>query len=227
MVNNYLQHKHHTVAVDCAIFGYEQETLKLLLFKRTIAPQQGDWSLVGGWVNENESVESAAYRVLHKISGLSDIYMEQVEVFSEPDRDPGGHVISVVFNAFIDIQKHNPALINEHDARWWPVNQLPNLVFDHYLMFRKALLKLQQKASNTIIGNELLPEEFTLTQLRKLYNSIFMREFDPGNFRKKIISLQALERTNRKDTSESKKGAYYYRFKPENHGFISQQIVKI
>jgi ADP-ribose pyrophosphatase YjhB (NUDIX family) len=217
----------HLIAVDCVIFGYEDEELKLLLFHRELEPSRGKWSLVGGWMQERESAEDAAIRVLQKITGLKNIFMEQVVVFSEPDRDPGGHVVSIVFNALIDIKKHNKDLVREHGAHWWPISKLPALIFDHDLMLEKALAQLQAKASFNLVGGELLPEEFTIIQLRKLYNSIFQREFDPGNFRKKILSLNVLERLNKKDVSESKKGAFYYRLKPEAEKELNERIVKL
>jgi ADP-ribose pyrophosphatase YjhB (NUDIX family) len=216
----------HLFAVDCVIFGYSNEELNLLLFHRELQPARGKWSLVGGWVNENESVEGAANRVLKGITGLENIFMEQVQVFSEPGRDPGGKAISVVFNALIDINKHNEELVRENGAHWWPVSKIPELVFDHNQMFETALKSLQYKASFNIIGLELLPEEFTIIQLRKLYSNIFQREFDPGNFRKKILSLNILEKLNKKDASESKKGAFYYRLKKGVSIELNERIVK-
>lgn len=215
----------HLVSIDNVVFGYEQGQLKLLLFQRHIEPSKGNWSLVGGWVNSDESVEDAAYRVLTNLTGLSDIFMEQVEVFSKPERDPGGRVISVVFYALIDIQAHNHQLVGRYGAKWWPVNDLPQLIFDHGKMAEVALKKLRMKASRDLVGRDLLPAEFTLTQLRNLYNSIFMKEFDPGNFRKKILSLNALRRLDKKDTSESKKGAYYYTFKNIEADQFTERII--
>lgn len=227
MMQNYKKAIQHLVAVDCVIFGYESGTLKLLLFERQLEPEKGKKSLVGGWVNQNESVEQAAHRVLLKTTGLDDIYQEQVSVYSEPGRDPGGRVISIVFYALIDLNKHDKNLVKKYGAEWHSTDSLPPLIFDHDKMFADALEKLRQKASYDIVGRDLLPEEFTLTQLRNLYDSIFMKTFDPGNFRKKILSLGVLTRLNKKDTSESKKGAYYYRFKPLNKCNLSERIVKI
>ncbi|NJO92280.1 MAG: NUDIX hydrolase [Chloroflexia bacterium] len=181
----YIEQEKHLVAVDCAIFGYEENELKLLLFHRALPPSKGEWSLVGGWVNTDESVDNAAIRVLQKITGLHDIFMEQVQVFSKPNRDPGGRVITILFNALIDIEKHNKDLVREYGAHWWPVTKLPELIFDHNEMAKAAHNQLQAKASYGLIGLDLLPEEFTITQLRQLYNSIFLKEFDPGNFRKR------------------------------------------
>jgi len=227
MPTTYKLPERHLVSIDNAIFGYENEQLKLLLFKRNIEPEKGKWSLVGGWVNPNESGEDAAHRVLTSITGLKDLFMEQVSVFSKPDRDPGGRVISLVFYALIDIQTHNHQLVDKYGAQWWPVNQLPDLIFDHGEMAQQALEKLRMKASRDLVGRDLLPDEFTLTQLRQLYNSIFMKEFDPGNFRKKILSLNATVRLNKKYSSESKKGAYYYCFKDKKEWDFTDRIINI
>ncbi len=223
----YIEQEKHLVAVDCAIFGYEDNELNLLLFHRALPPSRGEWSLVGGWVNGDESVDAAASRVLQKITGLHDIFMEQVSVFSRPERDPGGRVISVLFYALIDVKKHDKDLVREYGAHWWPVTKMPQLIFDHNEMAEYALEQLRNKATYHLVGQDLLPEEFTITQLRQLYNSIFMREFDPGNFRKKILSLDAMVRLNKKDTSESKKGAFYYRFKEPEKLNINERIIKV
>lgn len=215
------------VAVDCSIFGYEDGVLKLLLFHRDIEPCKGQPSLVGGWVNEDESVENAAFRVLKQLTGLDNIAMKQVGVFSKPDRDPGGRVITVGFNALINIKSHNKNLVNEYGAKWFDVANLPKLIFDHNEIFEKSFEQLRFMASYNLVGLDLLPEKFTITQVRQLYNSIFQREFDPGNFRKKILSLNVLKRLDKKDSSESKKGAFYYEFINPKQLNINERIVKI
>ncbi len=214
------------IAVDCIIFGYEREQLKLLLFKRIIEPAKGQWSLIGGWIKEKESAEDAARRVLTYITGLKDIYLEQVTVFSNPDRDPGGKVLTVTFNALIQIEAHTNELLIEYGAKWFPINEIPPLIFDHDQMIIMALEKLRLTATYNLIGRQLFPEKFTLYHLRHLYNEIFQKEFDPGNFRKKVLSLRLLERLDEKDMSESKKGAYYYRFKENEENSHSEPIFK-
>ena len=222
----YSQHPKHYLAVDCSIFGYEEGELKLLLYPRGFEPSLGKWSLMGGFVQENESVEEAARRVLLQTTGLKDIFLEQASLFSKPDRDPGARVISMNFVALIRIDIHDKDLVRENGAHWWPVTKLPSLVFDHEIMVENALALLQQKASIDLIGKELLPDRFTLMQLRNLYEAIFQKTFDPGNFRKKVLSIGVLERLNLKNTTESKKGAYYYRFKTGETGARSERIVK-
>lgn len=212
LVTDYKQAPKHLVSVDCIIFGYEKNELKLLLFKRKIEPMKGAWSLVGGWVYEDESVEDAARRVLKSITGLENIFMEQVMTFSDPNRDTGGRVISVAFYALIRIDAHDRELVEQNGASWVSLKKHPKLIFDHTEMLYGALEKLRHKASYTILGKELLADSFTILQLRKLYDAIFFKRFDPGNFRKKILSLKVLERLENKNTTESKKGAFYYRF---------------
>lgn len=227
MLQSYNSQEKHLVAIDNVIFGYEGKQLKLLLFKRKLEPAKGEWSLVGGWVNPDESCDEASSRVLIKITGLKDVFMEQIRVFSKPDRDIGGRVISVVFYALINIQEHNHQLVDSFGAQWCPVNDRPKLIFDHEEMVKCALDKLRMKASRDLVGRNLLPNEFTITQLRQLYNSIFNKEFDPGNFRKKILSLNVMTRLNKKYNSESKKGAYYYAFKDEKECDFMNRIVNI
>jgi ADP-ribose pyrophosphatase YjhB (NUDIX family) len=222
----YKGHPRHYVSVDCVILGYQDDEIKLLLYPRSFEPFKGMWSLLGGFVQENESGDEAAARILKQTTGLEQIFLEQVASFSALERDPEARVISLAYYALIRIDLHDEQCVRENGALWIPVRQLPNLIFDHKEMFEKALVKLQQKAGYSLVGLELLPEKFTLIQLRKLYEAIFQREFDPGNFRKKILSLGALEKLEEKDASESRKGAFYYKAK-SNIGEIGiDRIVK-
>lgn len=223
--NLYQNHDKHYVAVDCVIFGYEEEALKVLLYHRGFEPSIGKWSLLGGFVKSDETLGDAARRVLYNITGLQNIYQEQVHSFSKPDRDPAGRVISVAYYALIRIKQQDSDLVREHGAHWWPVSRLPKLVFDHKDMIDESLLRLQKKAGMELIGKELLGDHFTLTHLRKLYEAIFQREIDAGNFRKKILSLDVLHNTGIKDKTESKKGAYLYQYQEGQEDLL--KLVKI
>jgi len=222
----YKIHPQHYVAVDCAILGYQDEEIKLLLYPRSFEPYKGKWSLLGGFVQDSESADEAAARILKQTTGLEQIFLEQVASFSDPNRDPEARVISLAYYALIRIDLHDEECVAENGAFWIPIRQLPNLIFDHQEMFEKALIKLQQKAGYSLVGSELLPERFTLIQLRKLYEAIFQREFDPGNFRKKILSLDVLEKLDIKDASESRKGAFYYRVKTDLVEKDLERIIK-
>lgn len=223
----YYKHPRYFVAVDCVIFGYSDGELCLLLYPRGFEPVKGRWSLMGGFIQDGESSDDAAKRVLKQTTGLEDIFMEQVSTFTNPDREEEARVISIAYYALVRINEHDKVCVREHGAHWWPVSKLPEMIFDHQEMANKALMKLQKEAGYRLIGKQLLPEMFTLTQLRGLYETIFQREFDPGNFRKKILSLDVLERMNKKDVSESKKGAYYYKCKEDKTERGLERIVKI
>jgi len=222
----YKQHPRHFVAVDCSIFGYDEGELQLLLYPRGFEPALGKWSLMGGFVQNEESVEEAARRVLLQTTGLKEIHLEEVASFSNPDRDPGARVISIAYMAFIRIDKYDKDLVRENGAHWWPVTKLPALIFDHDRIVSKALELLQQKAELVLIGKELLPDKFTLIQLRNLYEAIFQKSFDPGNFRKKVLSTGELERLDLKNRTESKKGAFYYQFKEPVNNPKNERMVK-
>ena len=223
----YGEHPKHYVAVDCVIFGYMDGELKLLLYPRSFEPAKGNWSLLGGFIQENESSDMAAARILKRTTGLDQIYMEQVAAFTEPGREFTARVISIAYYALIRLDQHDVEIVHQYGADWFPVGKKPDLIFDHNEIVGKALTKLQQMAGYQLVGPELLPELFTLTQLRGLYEAIFQRAFDPGNFRKKILSLGVLERSNMKDSTESKKGAFYYSYIKEAADRDIGRIIKI
>lgn len=215
------------ISVDCVLFGYEEEQLKLLLYRRAFEPAKGSWSLLGGFINNKESSEEAACRVLKQTTGLDNIFLEQVSTFSVPSRDPFERVISVVYFSLIRINHSDKELLEKYGAKWWPVTNFPELIFDHEEMVSKSLTQLQLKAGSSLIGTELLEEKFTFMQLRKMYEAIYQREFDPGNFRKKILSLGVLEKLEQKNSTESKKGAFYYQIKANKTVEALDRIVKI
>jgi len=209
----------HLVAVDCIIFGYDivEKEIKLLLFKRLIEPAKGKWSLEGGFVEANESLDEAAARILRKITGLDSVYLKQSYSYGETDRDPGGRVISVAYFALIAIRDISKDLALENGVHWRSISKLPDLIFDHPKMVKRALTDLQNQVKVKPIGFELLPEKFTLVQLQDLYEAIYQRSVDKRNFRKKILSMGILEKLDEKEKETSKKGAYYFQFNKENY----------
>lgn len=215
----------HLVAVDCIIFGYDimEKELKLLLIKRGFEPAKGRWSLAGGFVYENESLEEAAARVLYNLTGLRNVYMEQNYTYGEVERDPGARVISTSFYALIKIQDIDRELAEKNGAHWRSISRLPELIFDHTRMVERALNELRQQAKVKPVGFELLPEKFTLVQLQDLYEAIYQRKIDKRNFRKKILSMNLLEKLDEKEKITSKRGAWYYRFIPEKYEVFTQK----
>jgi 8-oxo-dGTP diphosphatase len=205
------------LAVDCVIFGFDGEHLNLLLYKRDFEPEKGAWSLMGGFLQKKETLDDAAYRVLARITGMRDIYMEQLSAFSEVDRDPAARVVSMAYYSLINIQDYREDLLKKHGAQWFSINEIPSLVFDHSEIVEKALRRLKRRAKYQPIGFELLPETFTITHLRMLYQAIYREEMEPANFRRKIMAMNLLDRLPIKDMSNSKKGAYLYAFNKERY----------
>ncbi|MGQ9620886.1 MAG: NUDIX hydrolase [Bacteroidales bacterium] len=215
----------HFVAVDCIIFGYDiiEKELKLLLIKRGFEPAKGKWSLAGGFVRENESLDEAASRILHNLTGLKNVFMEQNYTYGNVGRDPGARVISTTYYALIKIQNIDKRLAERNGAHWRSISRLPDLIFDHSEMVERALSELQKQIKIKPVGFELLPEKFTLVQLQDLYEAICRRKFDRRNFRKKILSMNLLEKLDEKEKMTSRKGAWYYRFIPEKYLSFAQK----
>jgi ADP-ribose pyrophosphatase YjhB (NUDIX family) len=225
-LNKYKSHDRLLVAIDCIIFGFDGNQLQALLIKRGFEPEKGKWSLMGGFTNQDESTDEAAVRVLHQLTGMNNIYMEQLYCFSEVNRDPAGRVISIAYFALINIADYSEQLQFEHEAKWFPLNKIPDLIFDHEKMVALAKERLQQKVANHPIGFELLPEKFTLPQLQSLYEAIYESPLDKRNFTRKILSLEILNRLNEKNKSSSRKGAFYYVFDKKKYQELNHEGVK-
>ena len=199
------------VAVDCIIFGFDGQELKLLLIHRSFEPQKGKWSLMGGFLQPAETFEKGTARILKQLTGLEGVYMEQLHAFGEPNRDPVERTISIAYFALIDIHKYEKQISDDFNAEWFPVNKIPRLIFDHEKMVELAKEKLRYKAAFHPILFELLPEKFTLPQLRNLYEGIYDAELDKRNFIRKIRSTKLLVKQKEKEKESSKKGAFYYK----------------
>jgi len=218
MTENYYQNNvRFLIAVDCIIFGFHERELHVLLTRRPVEPLKNEWSLMGGFMEENESLNEAAEKVLFRYTQQKGIYMEQVGAYGETDRDTGGRVISVAFYALVQMEKFNTSLAQNFDARWANINELPGLVFDHNLMVYDALALLQYKASKEPVIFHFFDEKFTLPALQDLYETIYQMPLDKRNFRKKLATMNILDRLGVKDKESSKRGAFYYSFNPKKY----------
>jgi 8-oxo-dGTP diphosphatase len=225
-IDKYTSHDKILVAVDCIIFGFDGHELKALLIKRGFEPEIGKWSLMGGFVGHDESTDEAAQRVLLQLTGMSNIYMEQLYCFSDVNRDAAGRVISVAYFALINIADYSEQLQLEHEAKWFPLAQTPTLIFDHRQMVVLAKERLQQKVANHPIGFELLPGKFTLPQLQNLYEAIYEEPLDKRNFTRKVLSLGILNKLDEKEKESSRKGAFYYVFDKGKYNKLHREGVK-
>ena len=212
MTQFYQQYPKVLVAVDCIIFGFDEGQLRILVGKRKMDPGRGEWSLYGGFVNTDESIDEAANRVILELTGLRNLYIRQVGAFGRVDRDPGERVISIAYYALINVKDYDKALRAQHNLEWVNIQDMPTLYSDHNEMVRRARKMMRQKISSEPIGFNLLPNLFTLTQLQKLYEAVMGEEVDKRNFRKRIKEMDFIEKTELIDKENSKRGASLYRF---------------
>ncbi len=212
-MNYYKEHTRHFVSVDCVIFGLHEGKLNILLIKRRMMPGRDKWSLMGGFVEENESLDDAAKRVLHQLTGLENVYMDQVGTFGELDRDPGARVISVAYCALLNFDDQDHQRVTDNDAHWIPLEEMPELFFDHPKIVAKALDYLRQQVNRKPLVFQFLPELFTLSQLQSVYEAILGEKLDKRNFRKRMMESNTLEKTELIDKSGSKRGATLYKLR--------------
>jgi ADP-ribose pyrophosphatase YjhB (NUDIX family) len=210
------------VAVDCIIFGFLNNQLKILLLTRDFEPGMGKSSLIGGFVREEESLDDAAARILYDLTGLENVFLEQLYSHGKIDRDPGERVISVSYYALLKVQDLDNDYVEKHGARWCNVGECEQLIFDHQDIVERALSRLRRSAKNQPIGFELLPGKFTIPQLQMLYEAIYQKTLDNRNFRKKLLAMDVLVKLDTKDKSTSKKGAFLYRFDKKRYNKLHQ-----
>ena len=200
------------VSVDCIVFGFEEDKLKLLIGKRKMDPGRGEWSLYGGFVGPSESLADAANRVLKELTGLDKLYLRQVGAFGAIVRDPGERVISVAYCALINVRDYDDELRKSYGLDWISLDKLPKLYSDHNKMVQDAVNMLKKSVKTEPISFNLLPALFTLTQLQHVYEAVLGKEIDKRNFRKRIKQIDFIEKTDKIDKITSKRGAALYRF---------------
>jgi 8-oxo-dGTP diphosphatase len=205
------------LAVDCIIFGFDGEVLKILLIKRGFEPEKGNWSLMGGFVQTDESLDQSANRILKQLTGLEGVYLEQLYAFADTQRDPIERTVSIAYFALIDIHKYETQLSNDYHAEWFPLKRIPKLIFDHQDMVETARKRIRYKAALHPILFELLPSKFTIPQLQNLYESVFNTTIDKRNFSKRVLATGLLIKLADKDKAGSKRGAFYYQLNMQNY----------
>ena len=203
------------VTVDVILFAFQNDTLTVLLVRRTNDPYAGKWALPGGFIGEHEDIYDAALRELKEETNVSDVYLEQLYTFGEPARDPRARVITVAYFALLSTnevaqqQVHGGSDAGE--ARWWNIYDLPDQAFDHQHILAYALQRLRWKLEWTALGFLLLPKEFTLSELQRVYETILHEPLDKRNFRRKILATDVLEETGNMRAGDHRP-AKLYRF---------------
>ncbi|MFY7787302.1 MAG: NUDIX hydrolase [Thermoflexibacteraceae bacterium] len=211
------------LTVDCVIFGLDSNVLKVLLIQRLKAPFEGSWALPGGFVDMRETIDHAAQRELQEETGLENIYMEQLYTFGDVERDPRGRVVSVAYYALVKFEDYKKVrgATDAMDAAWFPISELPPLAFDHDKILALAYQRLKNKLRYQPIGFELLPEKFTFSQLQTMYETIWQKELDKRNFRKKILQLGFVMELEEYQTGHQHRAPRLYKFDKE--GYLSRE----
>ncbi|TAD86786.1 MAG: NUDIX domain-containing protein [Bacteroidetes bacterium] len=182
------------ITVDCVIFGFEDNKLKVLLIRSDLQMYNDKWSLLGDVTLANEEFEDAAYRILKTRTGMTDVYLEQVRTFSQVARHPGGRVITVAYCSLLNI-RHHQLKITDNELHWHSLSSLGDMAFDHQQIIDRCYNWLQKRIQEHPLGFNLLPEKFSLRELQNLYEAILNVELDRRNFRKKFFSMDFLEDT--------------------------------
>src|SRR3569833_643056 len=216
-MHKYSKQTRHLLAVDCIVFGFDGESLKILLIQRSFQPERGIWSLLGGFVQQDESLDQASNRILKELTGLDGVYLEQLHTFGDTSRDPIERTVSTAYFALIDIHKYEKQLNNDYHAEWFPLKRIPKLIFDHQDMVEAAKRRSRYPAALHPILFELLPDKFTIPQLQILYESVFNTIIDKRNFSKRVLATGLLIKLSEKDKAGSKRGAYYYQLNRQNY----------
>ena len=215
------------LAVDCIIFGFDGNDLNILLIKRAIEPEINKWSLMGGFVQPQEDLPMAAARILQELTGLTNVYQEELHSFSAPGRDPLERTVSVAYCALIDINEYQQQITTDYHAEWFSLKKIPHLIFDHNQMVSRAKARLQYKAAFHPILFELLPAKFTLPQLQNLYEAVYDISMDKRNFSRKVLSTGLLVKQNDKNKESSKKGAFYYKLNKKKYNANFHSVLNI
>jgi 8-oxo-dGTP diphosphatase len=226
-MTKYSQQTKMLLAVDCIIFGFDGNELKILLVQRGMEPEKGKWSLMGGFVQPGENLSEAAGRVLKKLTGLTNVYLEELHSFSNPGRDPAERTVSLAYFSLIDISEYEKQITTEYHAEWFLLKKFPKLIFDHNKMVEHVKLRLQYKAAFHPILFELLPAKFTLPQLQNLYEGVYDISIDKRNFSRKVLSTGLLIKQNDKDMGSSKKGAFYYKLNKKKYNANFNAVLNI
>jgi 8-oxo-dGTP diphosphatase len=204
------------LTVDCVIFSFEENALKVLLIKSDLAQFQDKLTLLGDNVQIHEDLDTAANRVLKERTGMNNVYLEQVQTFSKPDRHPGGRVITTVYASLLNI-KHHELIIHDNELKWHHVNQISEMAFDHKQILEVCTKWLQKKVQEEPLAFNLLPVKFSLRQLQNVYEAILDVKLDRRNFRKKFASMGFLNDANEMETHVTHRPGKLYTFDFEQY----------
>ena len=199
------------LSIDLAIFGFSENTLKVLLIRSDLKKYKEQWSLLGDLIKPTEELDTAAYRVLRQRTGMDDVFLEQVHTFGEVKRHPAGRVVTIAYYSLINIEHHKLNIL-DNELHWHDVKSVTNLAFDHQQIFETCYRRLQKRIQEHPLGFSLLPKKFSLRELQNLYEAILDTKLDRRNFRKKIFSMDLLTDMNEMEKDVPHRPGKLYQF---------------
>jgi 8-oxo-dGTP diphosphatase len=207
------QYQRPALTVDAVVFGLDEGELKVLLIRRELEPFRSKWALPGGFVRVEEPLEDAVRRELEEEAGIAQLFLEQLYTFGDLGRDPRERVVTVAYYALVKLSDHRVrAATDARDAAWFALSEAKGLAFDHDRILAQALERLKNKVRYQPIGFELLPPQFTLSQLQRLYETILETPLDKRNFRRKILSMDLILALDEVEKDVAHRAARLYRF---------------
>jgi len=204
------------LSVDCVIFGFDENKLKVLLIRSDLDKYRSKWSLLGDIVKQDEDLDDAAYRILKQRTGLDDVYLEQVHTFGKVKRHPAGRVVTVAYCSLINIQHHKLKIL-DNELHWHDVANVTDLAFDHNEIFETSLKQLQKRVQEHPLGFSLLQHKFSLRELQNLYEAILETKLDRRNFRKKFFAMDFLVDINEMEQNVPHRPGKLYKFDYEKY----------
>ncbi len=216
------RYPHASITTDCVIFSFDGIRLRVLLIRRGIPPYEGLWALPGGFMKMNESAEQCALRELHEETGLRVNYIKQFHTFTAINRDPRERVITIAYYALVRMEEVTGA-DDASEARWFTLDEVPSLAFDHDHILRTALSELRRQIHFEPIGFELLDEKFTIKALQNLYEAILDVHFDRRNFYNKMLRLGLLNQLDERTNPTAKKEAFLFNFNEEKYNELKNK----
>lgn len=212
------------ITIDCVIFGFNKQSLEILLVQHAEGESIGKWGLLGGWMRKEESADDAAQRILYELTSLDNIYLEQLKAFTDPNRVSSQRVVTIAYYTLVNREDYNiKASATLREAKWFKIKDIPSLIFDHNEILDFSLTQLRNRVRQAPIGFNLLPEKFTLLQLMHLYEEILSIELDKSNFRRKILHMKLLVPLDEKQQDVSHRAAKLYKFDAEIYEKLTEK----
>jgi hypothetical protein len=212
------------ITIDCVIFSFNKASLEVLLVQHAEGESIGKWGLLGGYMKKQESADDAAQRIVYELTSLDNIYLEQLKAFTNPARVLERRVVTIGYYTLVNREDYNiKASITVREAKWFKINEIPNLIFDHNEILDFSLMQLRNRVRQAPIGFNLLPEKFALLQLMHLYEEILGIELDKSNFRRKILHMKLLVALDEKQQDVSHRAAKLYKFDPEIYKKLTEK----